>query len=248
MSSPSRSRRRKRSGVVFSGAGVWCQSAADAAESVGLQRGCAPPQATSFRQKATDRSSRRDYATRPHAASATSRGATPQCAERSARNYQYVDREELRFAARRWRATHPFRDRRAELLVHEALERLPRLPDVVDVVAAVTLACAVDDQPFGRLVIPHGCGVSIHLLGHVVVDLLRELRRRGQDPYCHLDLLLGLRTRDSRRLRSAHAETRATEPGLLEVLGRKDRSRTSARRSRGGGPSRCSRAVYPMNL
>jgi|SRR6266540_170053 len=41
MSPPSRSRRRKRSGVLFSGAGVRCmpKNAADAAESLGLQRG-----------------------------------------------------------------------------------------------------------------------------------------------------------------------------------------------------------------
>src|SRR5947208_14968782 len=79
------------------------------------------------------------------------------------------------------RAAHDLSERWAELLLHEALESLARLPDVVDVVALLALAGAVEDEPVRRLVFPHGSGVSKHLLGDVVVDLLRELRRCRQD-------------------------------------------------------------------
>src|SRR5437867_9334326 len=80
----------------------------------------------------------------------------------------------------RW-AAHDLSERWTELLLHEALEGLTRLPDVVDVVALLTLAGAVDYQPIRRLVLPHGRSVPKHLLGDVVVDLLRELRRCRQD-------------------------------------------------------------------
>src|SRR6184192_656411 len=63
------------------------------------------------------------------------------------------------------RAAHDLSERRAELLLHEALEGLARLPDVVDVVALLALPRAVEDQPLRRLVFPHGGGVPKHLLG-----------------------------------------------------------------------------------
>src|SRR5437016_8829406 len=104
----------------------------------------------------------------------------------SVRDDQHVDREVLRCPAfGRW-AAHDLSERRAELLLHEALEGLARLPDVVDVEALLTLAGAMDDQPLGRLVFPHRGGVPEHLLGDVVVDLLRELRRCRQDSNRHL--------------------------------------------------------------
>src|SRR6266487_1779944 len=104
----------------------------------------------------------------------------------SVRDDQHVDREVLRRPAFGRRATHDLSERRAELLLHEALEGLARLPDVVDVVALLALAGAVGDQPLRRLVFPHGGGVPKHLLGDVVVDLLRELRRCRQDSNRHL--------------------------------------------------------------
>src|SRR6266487_775276 len=103
-----------------------------------------------------------------------------------ARDDQHVDREVLRCPAfGRW-AAHDLSERRAELLLHEALESLARLPDVVDVVALLARAGAVDNQPLRRLVFPHGGCVPKHLLGDVVVDLLRELRRCRQDSNRHL--------------------------------------------------------------
>src|SRR5207244_9162806 len=45
---------------------------------------------------------------------------------------------------------------------------------------------AVGYQPLRRLVFPHGGGVPKHLLGDVVIDLLRELRRCRQDSNRHL--------------------------------------------------------------
>jgi hypothetical protein len=86
-------------------------------------------------------------------------------------------REVLRRSAFRRRAAHDLYERRAELLLHEALEGLTRLPDVVDVVALVAVAGAVDDQPLRRLVFQNRRGVPKHLLGDGVVDLLRELGR-----------------------------------------------------------------------
>jgi hypothetical protein len=68
---------------------------------------------------------------------------------------EHVDREVLRRPAFRRRAAHDLCERRAELLLHEALEGLTRLPDVVDVVDVVALLAltgAVDDQPLRRLV------------------------------------------------------------------------------------------------
>src|SRR5436309_5514022 len=104
----------------------------------------------------------------------------------SVRGDQHVDREVLRCPAfGRW-AAHDLSERRAELLLHEALKGFARLPDVVDVVALLALAGAVDYQPLRRLVFPHGGGVPKHLLGDVVVDLLRELRRCRQDSNRHL--------------------------------------------------------------
>src|SRR5213592_4557714 len=104
----------------------------------------------------------------------------------SVRDDQHVDREVLwRPAFGRW-AVHDLAERWAELLLHEALEGLARLPDIVDVVTLLALAGAVDDQPLRRLVFPHGGGVPKHLLGDVVVDLLRELRRRRQHSNRHL--------------------------------------------------------------
>src|SRR6266487_4626048 len=103
-----------------------------------------------------------------------------------ARDDQHVDREVLRCPAfGRW-AAHDLSERRAELLLHEALEGLARLPNVVDVVALLALAGAVDYQPLRRLVFPHGGAVPKHLLGDVVVDLLRELRRCRQNSNRHL--------------------------------------------------------------
>src|SRR5881392_1031663 len=99
---------------------------------------------------------------------------------------QHVDREVLRCPAFGRRAAHDLSERRAELLLHEALKGLARLPDVVDVVALLALAGAVDYQPLRRVVFPHGGGVAKHLLGDVVVDLLRELRRCRQDSNRHL--------------------------------------------------------------
>src|SRR5947208_5891838 len=84
------------------------------------------------------------------------------------------------------RAAHDLSERWAELLLHEALEGLARLPDVVDVVALLALPGAVEYQPLRRLVFPHGGGVPEHLLGDVVIDLLRELRRCRQDSNRHL--------------------------------------------------------------
>src|SRR5207247_6932832 len=55
-----------------------------------------------------------------------------------------------------------------------------------DVVALLALAGAVDDQPLRRLVFAHRGGVPKHLLGDVVVDLLRELGRCRQDSNRHL--------------------------------------------------------------
>src|SRR6266516_793585 len=104
----------------------------------------------------------------------------------SARDDEHVDREVLRCPAFGRRAAHDLSQRRAELLLHEALEGLARLPDVVDVVALLALAGAVDYQPLRRLVFPHGGGVPKHLLGDLVVDLLRELRRYRQDSNRHL--------------------------------------------------------------
>src|SRR5689334_18696689 len=69
---------------------------------------------------------------------------------RSARGDEHVDREVLRRSALRRRAAHDLCERRAELLLHEALESLTRLPDVVDVVALLALTGAVDDQPVRR--------------------------------------------------------------------------------------------------
>src|SRR6059058_5292674 len=104
----------------------------------------------------------------------------------SVRDDQHIDREVLRRPAfGRW-AAHDLSEGGAELLLHEALEGLARLPDVVDVVALLALAGAVDYQPVRRLVFPHGGGVPEHLLGDVVVDLLRELRRCCQDSDRHL--------------------------------------------------------------
>src|SRR5256714_15408219 len=74
----------------------------------------------------------------------------------SVRDDQHVDREVLRCPAFGRRAAHDLSERRAELLLHEALEGLGRLPDVVDVVALVALAGAVDYQPLRRLVFTHG--------------------------------------------------------------------------------------------
>src|SRR3989440_4219726 len=104
----------------------------------------------------------------------------------SVRDDQRVDREVLRCPAFGRRAAHDLSERRAEFLLHEALEGLARLPDVVDVVTLLALAGAVDYQPLRRLVFPHGGGVPKHLLGDVVVDLLRELRRCRQDSNRHL--------------------------------------------------------------
>src|SRR5436309_4845041 len=104
----------------------------------------------------------------------------------SVRDDQHVDREVLRCPAFGRRAAHDLCERRAELLLHEALEGLARLPDIVDVVALLALAGAVDYQPLRRLVLPHGGGVPKHLLGDVVIDLLRELRRCRQDSNRHL--------------------------------------------------------------
>src|SRR5205823_5692388 len=95
-------------------------------------------------------------------------------------------REVLRRPAFGRRAAHNLCERRAELLLHEALEGLACLPDVVDVVALLALAGAVGYQPLRRLVFPHGGGVPKHLLCDVVVGLLRELRRRCQDSNRHL--------------------------------------------------------------
>src|SRR5438034_870220 len=99
----------------------------------------------------------------------------------SVRDDQHVDREILRCPAFGRRAAHDLSERRAELLLHEALESLGRLPDVVDVVALLALAGAVDYQPLRRLVFPHGGGVPKHLLGVVVIDLLRKLGRGLQE-------------------------------------------------------------------
>src|SRR5213080_3158895 len=77
----------------------------------------------------------------------------------SVRDDQHVDREVLRCPAFGRRAAHDLSERRAELLLHEALEGLARLPDVVDVVALLALPRAVEDQPLRRLVLPHGGGV-----------------------------------------------------------------------------------------
>src|SRR5256714_3512852 len=104
----------------------------------------------------------------------------------SVRDDQHIDREVLRCPAFGRRAAHDLLERRAELLLHEALEGLARLPDVVDVVALFALAGTVDDQPLRRLVFPHGGGVSKHLLGDVIVALLRALRRCRQDSNRHL--------------------------------------------------------------
>src|SRR5256884_4504460 len=104
----------------------------------------------------------------------------------SVRDDQHVDREVLRCPTFGRRAAHDLSERRAELLLHEALESLGRLPDVVDVVALLALAGAVDYQPLRRLVFTHGGGVPKHLLGDVVVNLLRELRRCRQDSNRHL--------------------------------------------------------------
>src|SRR2546429_1118552 len=104
----------------------------------------------------------------------------------SVRDDQHVDREVLRCPTFGRRAAHDLSERRAELLLHEALESLGRLPDVVDVVALLALAGAVDYQPRRRLVFTHGGGVPKHLLGDVVVNLLRELRRCRQDSNRHL--------------------------------------------------------------
>src|SRR5256714_13650219 len=104
----------------------------------------------------------------------------------SVRDDQHIDREVLRCPAfGRW-AAHDLSERRAELLLHEAIEGLARLPDVVDVVALLAPAGAVDYQPLRRLVFPHRGGVPKHLLGDVVVDLLRELRGCRQDSNRHL--------------------------------------------------------------
>src|SRR5437867_5096770 len=123
----------------------------------------------------------------------------------SVRDDQHVDREVLRCPAFGRRAAHDLCERRAELLLHEALEGLTRLPDVVDVVALLALAGAVDYQPLRRLVFPHGGGVPKHLLGDVVVDLLRELRRCRQDSNRHLASSWFSWTPDSRPLRSGWA-------------------------------------------
>src|SRR6266508_1950730 len=104
----------------------------------------------------------------------------------SPRDDEHVDREVLRRSTFRRRAAHHFCERRAKLLLHEALEGLTRLPDVVDVVALLALADAVDDQPLRRLVFPDRGGVAKHLLGDSVVDLQRELRRCRQDSNRHL--------------------------------------------------------------
>src|SRR5205823_14166476 len=85
------------------------------------------------------------------------------------------------FPTRRSSDLHDLCKRRAELLLHEALEGLARLPDVVDVVALLTGAGAVNDQSLRGLVFPHRGGVPKHLLGNVVVDLLRELPRSRED-------------------------------------------------------------------
>src|SRR5437868_9054744 len=130
----------------------------------------------------------------PSARSASPRGSTPTITPSdispwppgSVRNDQHVDREVLRCPAFGWRAAHDLSERRAELLLHEALEGLARVPDVVDVVALLALAGAVCDQPLRRLVFPHRGGVPEHLLGDVVVDLLRELGRCRQDSNRHL--------------------------------------------------------------
>src|SRR5438045_4937758 len=122
----------------------------------------------------------------------------------SARYDQHVDREVLRRPAFGRRAAHDLSERRAELLLHEALEGLARLPDVVDVVALLALAGAVDDQPLRRLVFPHGGGVPKHLLGDLIVDLLRELRRCRQDSNRHLASLVSW-TPDSSPLGSGWA-------------------------------------------
>src|SRR6266566_657606 len=123
----------------------------------------------------------------------------------SVRGDQHVDREVLRCPAFGRRAAHHLSERRAELLLHEALEGLARLPDVVDVVALLARAGAVGDQPLRRLVFAHRGGVPKHLLGDVIVDLLRELRRCRQDSNRHLALLLLSWTTDSRPLRSGWA-------------------------------------------
>src|SRR6266446_8513371 len=120
----------------------------------------------------------------------------------SVRDDQHVDREVLRCPAFGRRAAHYLCERRSELLLHEALEGLARLPDVVDVVALPALAGAVDDQPLRRLVFPHRGGVSKHLLGDVVVDLLRELGRCRQDSNRHLASFLVSWTPDSMSPRS----------------------------------------------
>src|SRR5947207_11615412 len=104
----------------------------------------------------------------------------------SVRDDQHVDREVLRRPAfGRW-AVHDLSGRRAELILHEALEGLARLPDVVDVVSLLARAGAVEDQPLRRLVFPHRGGVPEHLLGDVVVDLLCELGRCRQYSNRHL--------------------------------------------------------------
>src|SRR2546421_3687437 len=82
----------------------------------------------------------------------------------SVRDDQHVDREVLRCPAFGRRAAHDLSERRAELLLHEALEGLTRLPHVVDVVPLLALASAVDYQPLRRVVFSHG-GVPKHLLG-----------------------------------------------------------------------------------
>src|SRR2546421_9202498 len=128
----------------------------------------------------------------------------------SVRDDQHVDREVLRGPAFGRRAAHDLSERRAELLLHEALEGLARLPDVVDVVALLALAGAVDNQPLRRLVFPHGRGVPKHLLGDVVVNLLRELRRCRQDSNRHLASSWFRGRRILRRYVQAGRERRST--------------------------------------
>src|SRR5205085_8627085 len=102
------------------------------------------------------------------------------------RDDQHVDREVLRCPTFRRRAADDLCERRAELFLQEALEGLARLPDVVNVVTLLAMAGAVQDQPLRRLVFPHRRGMPKHLLGDVIVELLRELRRCRQDSNRHL--------------------------------------------------------------
>src|SRR2546423_4425379 len=153
----------------------------------------------------------------------------------SVRGDQHVDREVLRCPAFGRRAAHDLSERRAELLLHEALEGLARLPDVVDVVALLALAGAVDDQPLRRLVFPHGGGVPKHLLCDVVVDLLRELGRCRQDSNRHL---ASSSLRGRRILWPEYAESTLVRARFVDNRARSKRFGESAKKGMPHPPSR----------